>query len=166
MPGEDAYVGMGANLGDAPATLREALRLLGEQPEVTVVACSSAYASDPVGYVDQPPFVNAVAHLRTSLEPASTLALLLATEDRLGRVRGIRFGPRTCDLDLLLHGATASAEPELTLPHPRMHERRFVLEPLHELAPDAVLPDGRPVALLLAATASQGVRRLSGISLH
>jgi 2-amino-4-hydroxy-6-hydroxymethyldihydropteridine diphosphokinase len=110
---------------------------------------------------DQPEFLNAVAEAATTLAPERLLAALHEIENSLGRVRTIRFGPRTCDLDLLLYGDLVSDDPELTLPHPRLAERRFVLDPLAELAPQLVLPDGRPVGELLAAVADQGVHRVA-----
>jgi 2-amino-4-hydroxy-6-hydroxymethyldihydropteridine diphosphokinase len=159
----DAYVGLGANLGDPRAQLEAAIVALATSPGVIVRAISSAYESDPVGPVsDQPPFLNAVARVETTLTPVALLRVLLGIEDTLGRTRAVRFGPRTCDLDLLLYDDAVLDEPDLVLPHPRLAERRFVLEPLAELAPGLVLPDGRRVADLLAAVADQGVRRLDG----
>jgi len=162
-PMVDAYIGLGANLGDPRAQLEAALGALASRPGVELRAVSSAYESDPVGPVgDQPPFLNAVALVGTTLAPGALLRALLEIEDALGRTRTVRFGPRTCDLDLLLYGRTVLDEPDLVLPHPRLAERRFVLEPLAELAPELELPDGRRVADLLAAVADQGVRRRDG----
>jgi 2-amino-4-hydroxy-6-hydroxymethyldihydropteridine diphosphokinase len=147
-----AYVGLGANLGDREATLRRAVELLGHEPGIAVLAVSSFRETDPVGYLDQPPFLNAAVALETDLPPRALLERLLTIEKALGRVRdGVaRFGPRTCDLDLLLYGSASVAEPDLVVPHPRLAERRFALEPLAELDPALELPDGRRVTELLA----------------
>lgn len=148
-----AYVGMGSNLGDRERTLRRALELLDAAPGVRVAAVSTFRETDPVGYVDQPRFLNAACALETELAPQELLSLLLEVEQALGRVRdGVpRYGPRTCDLDLLLYGSETVDRPDLVVPHPRLAERRFALEPLAELDPELSLPDGRRVADLLAA---------------
>ena len=145
-----AYVGLGANLGDREATIRQALDLLAADPQVDVVAVSSLRETDPVGLLDQPRFLNGAAAIETDLPPRELLARLLATERSLGRTRDVRNGPRTIDLDLLLAGGVTLDEPGLTLPHPRLHERAFVLEPLAELDPQLVVPGRGPVAALLA----------------
>ncbi len=147
-----AYVGLGSNLGDREATLRRALELLGATPGLRVVAVSSLRETDPVGDRDQPPFLNGACAVETELSPRELLARLLEIELELGRVRDVsrRFGPRTADLDLLLYGGETVAEPDLVVPHPRLAERRFALEPLAELDPRLALPDGRRVADLLA----------------
>lgn len=142
-----AYVGLGANLGDREAAIRRAVDLLG--PEV--VAVSTVRETDPVGYEDQPRFLNAVAALETELGPRELLDRLLEIERALGRTRdGPRFGPRTIDLDLLVHGDAVVDEPGLTVPHPRLHERRFALEPLAEVAPGLEIPGRGRVKDLLA----------------
>jgi 2-amino-4-hydroxy-6-hydroxymethyldihydropteridine diphosphokinase len=142
-----AYVGLGSNLGDREATLREAVRLLGELDGVEVRAVSSFRETDPVGKLDQPRFVNAAAALETSLPARELLDRLLEVERALGRDRSVedRWGPRTIDLDLLLYGEETIDVPGLQVPHPRLPERAFVLEPLLELAPELCLPDGRPL---------------------
>ena len=141
------HIGLGSNLGDREAALRSALDLLGDD----VVAVSSFRETDPVGYLDQPRFVNAAAALETELEPRAMLDRLLEVERELGRTRdGPRFGPRTIDLDLLLYGDRVIDEPGLVVPHPRLAERRFVLEPLAELDPDLVVPGLGRVSDLLA----------------
>jgi 2-amino-4-hydroxy-6-hydroxymethyldihydropteridine diphosphokinase len=144
-----AYVGLGANLGEREVTLGRALELLGERVEVTGV--SSFRDTAPVGYTDQPRFLNAAARVETELAPRELLDLLLAVERELGRVRegSPRFGPRTIDLDLLLYGDEAIEEPGLTVPHPRLHERVFVLEPLAELDPELVVPGRGTVSALI-----------------
>jgi len=149
-----AYVGLGANLGDREAAIRRALELLAAEPLVEVVAVSSLRETDPVGYEEQPRFLNGAAALETELSPRGLLDRLLAVERELGRVRGEgpRYGPRTIDLDLLLYEDAVVDEPGLTVPHPRLAERRFALEPLHELDPDLTLPDGRTVQDLLFPT--------------
>ncbi|HZR93511.1 MAG TPA: 2-amino-4-hydroxy-6-hydroxymethyldihydropteridine diphosphokinase [Gaiellaceae bacterium] len=146
-----AYVGLGSNLGDRERLLRRAVELLDAADGVEVVAVSSLRETDPVGFAEQPRFLNAAAALETTLAPRALLDLLLAVERELGRTRaGPRFGPRTIDLDLLLHGSAVVCEPGLTVPHPRLHERRFALEPLAELDPRLVVPGRGPVADLLA----------------
>lgn len=146
-----AYVSLGANLGDRERSLRRALELLGAREGVRVVRVSSFRDTEPWGPVEQPTFVNAAAELETSLAPRELLDTLLAVEQDLGRVReGPRYGPRTIDLDLLLYGDAVVAEPGLELPHPRLHERRFALEPLAELDPSLVVPGRGQVSDLLA----------------
>jgi 2-amino-4-hydroxy-6-hydroxymethyldihydropteridine diphosphokinase len=146
-----AYVGLGANLGDRRAALERALALLGAEERIEVVAVSSFRDTEPVGYVDQPRFLNAAAALETGLAARELLDRLLAVERALGRTRdGPRFGPRTIDLDLLLFGDERIEEPGLDVPHPRLHERRFVLEPLAELDPELVVPGRGRVSALLA----------------
>ena len=147
-----AYVGLGANLGDREGTIRRAVALLAATPGVEVLRVSALRETEPVGYADQPRFLNGAAALATELGPRDLLERLLAVELELGRVRGEgpRFGPRAIDLDLLLYGEEVVDEPGLTVPHPRLAERRFVLEPLHELDPALALPDGRRVSELLA----------------
>ena len=136
-----AYVGLGANLGDRASMLRAAIEQLGAEPGITVAAVSSFRETDPVGLLDQPRFLNAAAALATELSPRELLDRLLGIERRLGRTReGPRFGPRTIDLDLLLYGDEQVDEPGLQVPHPRLHERLFALEPLAELDPGLVIP--------------------------
>ncbi|MBA3348028.1 MAG: 2-amino-4-hydroxy-6-hydroxymethyldihydropteridine diphosphokinase [Actinobacteria bacterium] len=148
---EIAYIGLGANLGDREGSLRAALELLGRRQGIRVAAVSTLRETDPVGYLDQPRFLNGAARVETDLAPLELLDALLAVERQLGRERtGPRFGPRTVDLDLLLYGDRAVDEEGLTVPHPRLHERRFALEPLAELAPELVVPGRGPVGALLA----------------
>jgi 2-amino-4-hydroxy-6-hydroxymethyldihydropteridine diphosphokinase len=146
-----AYVGLGANLGDREAAIRRALELLGAEPRISVTAISSLRETDPVGYLDQPRFLNGAAAVETDLAPRALLDRLLAVERALGRQRGTgpRFGPRPIDLDLLLYGREVVDEPGLTVPHERLTERRFALEPLAELDPELELPDGRRIVDLL-----------------
>jgi 2-amino-4-hydroxy-6-hydroxymethyldihydropteridine diphosphokinase len=146
-----AYVGLGGNLDDREALIRRALVLLAGRPEIEVVLVSSLRETDPVGFVDQPRFLNGAAMIETSLTAHQLLGELLAVERELGRTRnGHRYGPRTIDLDLLLYGDLVVDEAGLALPHPRLHERAFVLEPLAELDPDLEIPGRGTVSGLLA----------------
>jgi len=147
-----AFVGLGSNLGDPEELIASALELLAAEEGIEVLAVSSLRETDPVGVEDQPRFLNGAAELATELAPRELLERLLAIERRLGRIRGEgpRFGPRTIDLDLLLYGEETVQEPGLTLPHPRLHERRFGLEPLAELDPALEVPGRGPVQALLA----------------
>jgi 2-amino-4-hydroxy-6-hydroxymethyldihydropteridine diphosphokinase len=147
-----SYIGLGSNLGDRERFLRRALELLRADPGIDVTGVSSVRETDPVGFVDQPRFLNAVASVETDLGARQLLDRLLAAERVLGRRRDSpRFGPRTIDLDLLLYGDEEIDEPGLTVPHPRLTERRFVVEPLHELDPGLVVPGRGPVSDLLSA---------------
>jgi 2-amino-4-hydroxy-6-hydroxymethyldihydropteridine diphosphokinase len=146
-----AYVGLGANLGDRERTLRAAVDALAAEDGIEVVAVSTLRATDPVGVGDQPRFLNGAAELETTLTARELLDRLLAVEQRFGRVRVPgEHGPRTLDLDLLLYGDEGLDEPGLTVPHPRLHERMFVLEPLAELAPGLVVPGRGEVESLLS----------------
>jgi 2-amino-4-hydroxy-6-hydroxymethyldihydropteridine diphosphokinase len=145
-----AYVGLGANLGDRERTLREAVAALGAEEGIEVVAVSTLRETEPVGVGEQPLFLNGAAALETTLEAPELLERLLAVEQRFGRVRVPgEHGPRTLDLDLLLYGEEETDEPGLAVPHPRLHERRFVLEPLVELDPGLVVPARGTVESLL-----------------
>ncbi len=155
-----AYIGLGANLGDAQATLRAVLHELAATPGILACRSSSLYRSAPVDAAG-PDFINAVAAIDTTLAPLALLDALQALETRHGRERPYKNAPRTLDLDLLLYGATAMDTPRLCLPHPRMHQRAFVLAPLGELAPELVLPQG-PLQALLAQLADQPIERLPG----
>jgi 2-amino-4-hydroxy-6-hydroxymethyldihydropteridine diphosphokinase len=147
-----AYIALGANLGDRERTIRAALADLAATPGVEVVAVSSLVETDPVGYLDQPRFLNGAAALETTLTARELLELLLAVERRFGRAReGVPpQGPRTLDLDLLLYGSARIEEPGLRIPHPRLHERRFVLEPLAELDASLEVPGKGEIQTLLA----------------
>ena len=145
-----AYIGLGGNLGDRRSYLERALELLALDPDVRVAEVSSFRDTEPVGYLEQPRFLNGVAALDTELGPRELLERMLAVERALGRERvGPRYGPRTIDLDLLVYGNVEIEEPDLVVPHPRLAERSFVLEPLAEVAPDLVLPDGRRIVDLV-----------------
>jgi 2-amino-4-hydroxy-6-hydroxymethyldihydropteridine diphosphokinase len=152
-----AYVGLGANLGDPRATLRSALESLSRLSDTRLVRSSSMYRSAPVGYADQPEFVNAVVELETRLDARALLRELLAIEADAGRTRSFPNAPRTLDLDLLLYGEQIIDAPELNVPHPRMHERRFVLAPLAEIAPGAMVPGRGRVAELARHVSGQDV---------
>jgi 2-amino-4-hydroxy-6-hydroxymethyldihydropteridine diphosphokinase len=151
-------VGIGSNLGDRFAHLEAAVR--GLAAVSTVVAVSSVYESAPVGGPEQGPYLNAVAVVDTAAPPAALLRELLIIERARGRIRDERWGPRTLDLDLLLCDRRTVGTRDLTLPHPRMGERRFVLDPLREVWPEAVLPDGSAVAPAGEEVSSQEIRRL------
>lgn len=147
------YIGLGANLGPNPAdTILAALAALDREPGLQVLRRSRLYRSPPWGPVSQPDYVNAVAEVSTTLPSTQVMQRLLAVERALGRLRdGPRFGPRTIDLDLLLDGTAVVDESDVSVPHPRLAERAFVLVPLAELAPDAVVPGAGPVRDLLLA---------------
>ncbi|MCY7301832.1 MAG: 2-amino-4-hydroxy-6-hydroxymethyldihydropteridine diphosphokinase [Thermoleophilia bacterium] len=154
-----AYVGLGANLGDRADTLARALELLAQQPQIEIVGVSSFRETEPVGYLDQPRFLNAAAEIETPLKPQELLAALLEVERQLGRTReGPRYGPRTVDLDLLLIEGVTIDEPGLSLPHPRLHERSFALEPLVELDPSIVVPGRGTVEQLLSGLETHATR--------
>jgi 2-amino-4-hydroxy-6-hydroxymethyldihydropteridine diphosphokinase len=146
-----AYVGLGANLGPREATLLRAVDLLSAEPGIEVLELSTFRETEPVGVVDQPSFVNGALALETGLSPRELLDALLRVERELGRVRdGERWGPRMIDLDLLVYGDEVVDEPGLSVPHPRLHERRFALEPLAEIEPELEVPGRGSVSKLLA----------------
>ena len=159
-----AFVGIGSNLGDREAHLQRAIELLSAEDGIEVTRVAEIRETEPVGPVQQGPFLNGAVRIETDLAPREPLARLLAIEEhyvellsrlldiegRMGRVRRVRFGPRTIDLDLLLYGDQNIDEPGLTVPHPRLHERRFALEPLAELDPGLTIPGSGPISALLA----------------
>ena len=153
------FVGLGANQGDSKRSVLDALDALSRLPRTRRVAVSSLYRSAPVDAAG-PDFINAVAELQSALEPSELLHALQAIEQACGRERPYRHAPRTLDLDLLLYGQQQLRSPELTLPHPRLHERAFVLQPLLELDPALVHPGLGPLRAFLRATASQPIEKL------
>jgi 2-amino-4-hydroxy-6-hydroxymethyldihydropteridine diphosphokinase len=147
-----AYVGLGSNIGDRGEMLERAVALLAASPGIELTGVSTVRETDPVGFTEQPRFLNAAAAVETELGPRALLERLLQIEGALGRTRdGPQFGPRTIDLDLLLYGQQRVDEPGLTVPHPRLQERRFALEPLAELDPALEVPGRGAVQALLAA---------------
>jgi 2-amino-4-hydroxy-6-hydroxymethyldihydropteridine diphosphokinase len=157
----EAYVALGANLDDPLAQVRAGFEALDRLESTAVVRRSSLYRTAPVGYAEQPDFVNAVALLATELDAAALLRALLAIEERRGRVRDLPNGPRTLDLDLLLYDQASISQEDLVVPHPRMHERAFVLVPLLEIAPDIAIPGRGPAARCLAALDARGVEQIA-----
>lgn len=157
-----AYVGLGGNEGDVATTLEEALWALDALPQTTIQRQSAIYRTPAWGRTDQPDFLNAVVELRTRMTPRALLDLLLEVEQRFGRVRSAseRWGPRALDLDLLLYGDEEVSEPGLTVPHPHLHERAFVLVPLAEIAPSLEIPGRGDVASLLAAVDASGIEAI------
>jgi 2-amino-4-hydroxy-6-hydroxymethyldihydropteridine diphosphokinase len=157
----EAYVALGSNLGDARAQVLGAFEALARLPGTRLLARSALYLTPPWGVLDQPPFVNAAAQLETALPPHELLDQLLAVERAAGRIRdGQRWGPRTLDLDVLHMQGVSLDDERLQLPHPRIHERAFVVLPLFDLAPDLRLPGQGRVADLLAALDIAGIERL------
>ncbi len=157
-----AYIGLGSNLADPAAQLRQGLLAVARLPETRIVAQSSFYRSPPMGPPDQPDYINAVAAIETAQTAYNLLASLQEVEARHGRARGVRWGPRTLDIDILLYGAERLAGPRLTVPHPGLTERAFVLYPLVEIAPDLEVPGLGPLARLLRHCERRGIERLSG----
>lgn len=161
VPDVTAYIGFGSNLGDSVATVRAAMNEVRSTPGITDVVCSSLYRTEPIGLGDQPDFINAVCRLKTSLRVNSLLERLMEIERNHGRKRsGIANEPRTLDLDLLLYDTATIATDSLVVPHPRLHERAFVLYPLFEIAPDLAIPGLGDVARLRHACGNQMVVRL------
>lgn len=155
-----AYIGLGSNLQDPAYQVMTAFDALADLPGTVLQGTSSLYRSKPVGPTDQPDFVNAAAQLDTELSAEDLLDAFQQIEVRQGRVRGPRWGPRTIDLDLLLYGTKVIKTPHLTVPHPRIAERAFVLLPLLDLDPGVVIPGLGPGADLLAAVSCDNVRRI------
>jgi 2-amino-4-hydroxy-6-hydroxymethyldihydropteridine diphosphokinase len=155
-----AFVGIGSNLEEPQSQVRLAFEELARIPGTDVVKQSSLYRSAPVGYADQPDFVNAVAQIETSLPASRLLTELKEIEARHGRRRSFKNAPRTLDLDILLYGEVTMSLAHLTLPHPRMHERAFVLKPLYEVAPHASIPGVGTVKDCLERTSGQIVERI------
>lgn len=154
-------VGLGSNLGDRAGHIAAGVAALADAG--SLVAVSSLYETAPIGGPEQGPYLNAVAVVETGLDPHALLELGLAAERKEGRERRERWGPRTLDADILLYGDAEVADENLTIPHPMMTERRFVLEPLLEVWPDAVLPDGTVLATLQPAVADQQVRKIEAL---
>ena len=158
--GQRCFIALGANLGDPVATVKAAILALHQLPQTEFVAASSLYRTAPVGLKHQPDFINAVVELVTVVPAPTLLDALFEIEARFGRQRSVKNAPRTLDLDLLLHGDEISSDPQLTLPHPRLHERAFVLAPLAEIAPRLIIPGHGLAATLLLRCADQQIERL------
>ena len=156
---------VGSNLGDRLGTLQGCVQAIGGLPETDVLAISPVYETAPVGGPAQPDYLNAVLIAGTGLAPRDLLAGTQRIEAGFGRIRAERFGPRTLDIDIISYDEEISSDPVLTLPHPRAHERAFVLAPWHDIDPAASLPGHGPVAALLAGLDRHGVRRQSGLVL-
>ncbi|MEG6520609.1 2-amino-4-hydroxy-6-hydroxymethyldihydropteridine diphosphokinase [Desulfotomaculum sp. 1211_IL3151] len=155
-----AYIGLGSNMGDKKAYIQNALEQLSKYPGIHLLRAASRYESAPWGYPDQAWFINTVAEVETNLSPEELLQVLLDIEKKLDRTREIKWGPRTVDLDILLYGQETMNFPQLQIPHPRMHERAFVLVPLAELCPELRLPQGLVKELAVKALGGQEVRKV------
>ena len=155
-----AYIALGANLGDPVFTVNAAFEAISKLPQTQLMATSALYRTAPVGITEQPEFINAAARVETRLAPEALLDALLAIEQQFGRVRELRNGPRTLDLDVLLYDDLVLDTPRLTLPHPRLHLRAFVLYPLADVAPELRIPGRGTLAAWLPAVANQGIVRL------
>jgi 2-amino-4-hydroxy-6-hydroxymethyldihydropteridine diphosphokinase len=165
---EQVYIGFGSNQGDSVRICREAVEALRRHPEIEVVRVSSLYRTEPVGMIEQDWFINGVVSCKTSLKPLDLLDVTSRIEEDLGRVRAVRWGPRSLDLDILSFGELQVDLPQLTIPHPRLHERLFVLIPLEEIAPDWLHPVFRLTARELlvglpAASRASAVHLLEGV---
>ena len=162
MTGVDAFIGVGANLGDAQQSVRAAIDAIATLPSTQLVALSPLYLAPAWGGVAQPDFVNAVVHARTGLTARELLNALLRIELAAGRQRDAttQWGPRVLDLDILIFGSVSIDEPGLRVPHPHLHERAFVLVPLHDIAPDLQVPGRGSVAGMLGRVGTSGLRRL------
>lgn len=160
MAKHSAFIGLGSNLADPGVQVLRAIQALAGLPHTRLLACSSLYRSAPVGYLEQPDFINAVAQLETGLSPRALLDALLEMERTCGRTREFLNAPRTLDLDVLLYGELRHHEHGLTIPHPQMHVRAFVLQPLLEIAPDCVIPGIGLAADALQLCAGQQLERL------
>ena len=154
----EAFLSLGSNLGDRMKYLCDALGFLAGHPAIAITGLSSVYETDPVDYADQDCFLNLVCRIETTLDPLALLHFMQETENRLGRVRTIRYGPRTIDLDLLAYGNTVLDTEELTLPHPRMHERAFVQIPLGEITEGAAFTGSGDPAVRLFGTVPENCR--------
>lgn len=165
-PPRRVVIALGSNLGDRMDNLQSAIDALFDSPKLKFVAVSPVYETAPAGGPPQPDYLNAVLVAETTLPAHALLERCLGVEATLGRTRDEHWGPRTLDLDLIVYGDEVSEDPELTLPHPRAHERAFVLAPWLAADPGAVLPGHGPVADLLATTGLSGVRELDGTQLH
>ncbi len=161
-----AVLAVGSNLGDRLGTLQACVAAIGRLPGTDVLAISPVYQTDPVGGPAQPDYLNAVLVVRTSLGPPELLEATHRIEADLGRVRKERFGPRTLDIDIITYADEVSDDPVLTLPHPRAHERAFVLAPWHDIDAQAELPGRGPVTALLADLGGRGIRRVPGALLQ
>ncbi|MBQ0140070.1 MAG: 2-amino-4-hydroxy-6-hydroxymethyldihydropteridine diphosphokinase [Kurthia sp.] len=160
-----AYISLGSNMGDKVESLRQAVELLHQNSSIEVTKVSSIYDTDPVGYEDQDVFMNLVVEVETTLSSEALLIVCQAIEQQLKRVRIIRWGPRTMDLDIILYGNEVIHTDNLIVPHPRMHERAFVLVPLAEIAPNVVQPvENTSITELLAQVGAEGVRLFSKIT--
>ncbi|WP_233510043.1 2-amino-4-hydroxy-6-hydroxymethyldihydropteridine diphosphokinase [Actinomadura craniellae] len=161
-----AVLSLGSNLGDRLDNLQEAIDALFDAPGLSFVALSPVYETDPVGGPEQDDFLNIILVADTRLTPETLLERVLNIENSMDRIREVRWGPRTLDIDIVLFGGTVSTDPELTLPHPRAHERAFVLVPWADVDPDAELPGHGRVADLAAALGTAGVRRRDDLTLQ
>ncbi|MDD5242021.1 MAG: 2-amino-4-hydroxy-6-hydroxymethyldihydropteridine diphosphokinase [Sulfuricella sp.] len=161
-PYKRAFIGLGSNLSDPGNQILKAFAEFGKLPQTRLLSSSSLYRSAPVGYAEQPDFINAVAEIETGLTPHQLLDALLDMEHRHGRVREFRNAPRILDLDILLYDDLSCHEHGLTLPHPRMHERAFVLQPLHEIAPSCIIGGHGGVEECLEKCTDQRVERVEG----
>lgn len=159
-----AYIGLGSNLADPVAQLSRALEALDKLPQTRLMKNSSLYRSAPVGYLDQPDFINAVAQVETALSPRTLLDALLALELECGRTREFQNAPRTLDLDVLMYDDLVHHEHGLTVPHPQMHLRAFVLQPLLEIAPDCLIPGVGAAAEAMAGCVGQQLERLKDVA--
>jgi 2-amino-4-hydroxy-6-hydroxymethyldihydropteridine diphosphokinase len=158
--GQRCFIALGANLGDPVATVTAAIVALRGMPQTEFVASSSLYRTAPVGLKHQPDFINAVVELAAASPAPILLQSLFEIEARFGRQRSVKNAPRTLDLDLLLYGDEISDDPQLILPHPRLHERAFVLAPLAEIAPELIVPGRGRIADLLQRCADQQIEKL------
>lgn len=156
-----AFIAIGSNLQQPQLQVEQAIQAISGLPHTSLVKHSSLYRTAPVGYDNQPDFINAVTEVETSLKPLELLHALLALENVQGRERPFPNAPRVLDLDLLLYNGSIMNTPELTLPHPRMHTRGFVMLPLAEIAPDLMIPQHGMVATLATQCADQGVEKLA-----
>lgn len=155
-----AFIGLGSNLADPVAQVLQAMQAIGKLAGINVTARSSLYSSAPVGYLEQPDFVNAVVKVETTLQPLALLQTMLALEQKNGRTREFQNAPRTLDLDVLMYDDLQHHEHGLTLPHPQMHNRAFVLQPLLELAPDCVIPGIGKASVAMEQCKGQQLQRV------